>query len=95
MSGDIGFKTVAECDEVMTAMAELQKSRGWQYFVASMERAESLTTHALPNMPVAFDRDKALGELVQIRKAKLFPTTMSNIALSTREKLKQKEKRNG
>lgn len=95
MSGEIGFKTIAECEEVMTAMAELQRTKGWQYFVAAMERAESLITQSLPNMPVAFDRDKALGELVQIRKGKQFAATMTNTALSTRERLKQKEKKNG
>lgn len=89
------FKTVVDCDEVINVMTDLQKSKGWLYFDEAMKKAEQLIIERLPHMPVAWDRDKAIGELQQIRKARGFPGTMMNTALSSREKLKEKEKRNG
>lgn len=92
MSGDIGFNDVASCEALMQAMGELQKSTGWAYFVMSMEKAQSYITLKLPDMPQQFDRDKALGELVQIRKALTFPAKMIEQAHAARERLKKKEK---
>lgn len=88
----MSFADVASCELIIQGMSDLQKAPGWLYFVASMEKAQSYAIDSLPGIQSEFERNKALGELVQIRKALAFPAKMIQQARVARERLKKKEK---
>lgn len=76
--------------ELIAAMEAMLKSRGWEYFKVSLEKAERYVIEQLPNLSDPNKVYRALGELHQIRQQLNYPRTMLAQALAVQKTEQEK-----